>query len=215
MSFVISSNRLFSLTQSHRLRGLLEGSFSVQILSSPTTRPYRCDLSPGTIQVVLDAVLAETSYLDADWEEDRNSFIELWSKESEVTRQKPRVHAELAMIIAMEEGKIKHLPYIGTSKLSCIMCSHYICVFKKIMGGKIATRGSHKKAYPGWFWPTHPDPGLDAALRQAFLNSIRGQLRSDFEQTSIRRKSDSSVDSGGARLRLGRNDEEILHLFNE
>jgi len=117
MSFLISANRLFILTQSHRLRKLIQGKFSVQVLTSPTTAPYRCNLSSETVQVALDAALAETSYLSADWDEKRESFIEWLLKEqkvSEVVRWKPTVHAELAMIIAMVKGEIKHvLPYIG------------------------------------------------------------------------------------------------------
>jgi hypothetical protein len=215
MSFMISANRLFILTQSHRLRKLLEGDFFIQVLSSPTTRPYHCDLSPGTIQVVLDAALAETSYFNADWEEARKSFIGLCSKESAVIRWRPRVHAELAMDIAMVEGKIEPLPYIGVSKLSCIMCSHYIRAFREITGQKITTRGSHGKAYPGWFWPSHPDFDCDTALRQAFLIAIRGQLCSNFEDTFVCRKSDSSVGSDGPRLQLHPTQDKISALFKQ
>jgi len=98
---------LFILTLSHRLRNLLERKFPVQVLTPPTTTPYRCNLSSETIQVALDAALAGTSYLSADWDEDRKSFIE--------------------GLLAGVEGGIKHVePCIGVSKLSCIMCSHYI-----------------------------------------------------------------------------------------
>jgi len=203
------------LTHSRRLRKLLEGELSVQVLSSPTTRPYCCDLSPGTVQVVLDAALAETRYLDEDWSEARKSFIGLCSQKSAVTCREPTVHAELSMIIAMVKGEVEHiLPSIGVSKLSCIMCSHYIHAFKEITGERIATRGCCGKAYPGWFWPSHPDPGRDAALRQAFLNAIKGQLRHDFVQASVCRKSDSSVGSDGPRVEVDRSDDEILQLFN-
>jgi len=94
---LISANRLFILTQSHRLRKLIQGKLSVQVLTSPTTAPYRCNLSSKTVQVALDAALAETSYLSADWDEKRESFIEWLLKEqkvSEVVRWKPTVHAE-------------------------------------------------------------------------------------------------------------------------
>lgn len=71
------------------------------------------------------------------------------------------------------------LPYIGVSKLSCSTCSHYICTYNKPMGQKISTKGTHRKAQPGWFWPTLP--GLDKELRLAFLGRIREQLISDFK----------------------------------
>jgi nucleic acid/nucleotide deaminase of polymorphic system toxin len=90
--------------------------------------------------VALDAALARTSYRTAVWNEVRKSFIEQLLKEPEasevpvVIRLKPTVHAELAMIMAMAKGKIMHVkPYIGVSKLSCIMCSHYIHTFNEVM----------------------------------------------------------------------------------
>jgi nucleic acid/nucleotide deaminase of polymorphic system toxin len=103
--------------------------------------------------VALDASLAGTSYRTAVWNEARKSFIELLLKEPEasevpvVVRSKPTVHAELAMIMAMAKGEIMHVePYIGVSKLSCIMCSHYIHAFSEVTKQKIATKGSHGKA---------------------------------------------------------------------
>ena len=92
MSFLISANMLVSLTQSHRLRRLTQGKFSVQVLPSPTTTPYYCDLSSKTIQVTLDNALANTSHLSTDRKEERESFIGQLLKKlevSEVDRQKP------------------------------------------------------------------------------------------------------------------------------
>jgi hypothetical protein len=213
MSFVISANRLFILTQSRRLRKLLDGTFHVEVLSSPTTTPYCCDLSRGTVQVALDAALPETNNLDANQKETRQSFITECSKVSSVTYWNPRVHAELAMIIAMVGRKIKHLAYIGVSKLSCIMCSHYIRTFREITGEKALTRGSHGKAYPGWAWPCHPDSGYDTALCQAFITAIGRQLRCNFEQASVCRKSDSSVGSDGLRLDMDMTADEISQWY--
>ena len=193
---MISAHRLFSLTQSHRLRTLILGNFSVQVLTSRTTAPYGCDLSSESIQVALDAALAGTEYLSADWNEERESFINgLEPEVSEVVRYKPIVHAELDMVMAMVKGEIMHvLPYIGVSKLSCIMCSHYIRVFNEVMEHKISIKGSHGKVYPGWSWPIHP--ACDEELRQAFLKGIRQQLYNDFvaHAETERRSSDSNVD---------------------
>ena len=166
MSYVISASRLLILTRSHRLHKLLEGEFLVQVLDSPTTRPYHCDLSFETTQAALNAALAGTEYLDPKWEQNRLSYFSF--EERDMTCWTPRVHAELALIIAMVDRKIEHLPCIDVSKFSCIMCIHYIRALGEITGEKIATRGSHGKAYPGWFWPHHPDSGCDVALRQAF-----------------------------------------------
>ena len=206
MSFVILANNLFVLTQSPHLRKLLEGTLSVQVLTSPTTTPYRCDLSPETIQVALDAALrpAGANYLSAEWAEDRRSFQRLLKglEDSQVDRPKPTVHAELAMIMAMVKGKIEHVePYIGVSKLSCLMCSHYIRTFNQVTKQRITTNRSHGKAYPGWSWPSLPN--LDGMLRPAFLEHIRQQLLSDFkEHAKMRRLSDGSVGSGGPEVRL-------------
>jgi OTT_1508-like deaminase len=217
MSLLISANRLFILTQSHRLRKLIQGKFSVKVLTSPITAPYWCNLSSETVQVALDAALAETGYLSADWDEERESFLELLLKElevSEVIRWKPTVHADLALIIAMVKGEIKHvLPYIGVSKLSCIMCSHYICAFNDVTKQKIATKGSHGKAYPGWLWPSLPD--LEGELRPAFLRRIKQQLFSDFDEhaKTWKRNSDSSVGSGGPGWQIGLTDDQIEEMI--
>jgi hypothetical protein len=210
MSFVISATRLFALSQSRRLRRLLEGKFSVQVLTSPNTTPYRCNLSSKAIQVGLDASLVGNSYLHTCWDKERREFIEWLQEElegSEVVRWKPIVHAELAMIMAMVKGEIKHVePYIGVSNPSCIMCSHYIRAFDEVTKQNIATQGFYKKAYPGWFWPSLPS--LDGELRPAFSGHIRQQLLSDFKQHA-----ESSVGYDWPRLNLRRTNSEISELI--
>jgi len=113
------------------------------------------------------------------------------------------------MIMATEKGEIENvLPYIGVSKLSCIMCKHYICAFNEVMGKTFATKGSNGKAYPGWFWPSLPS--CDEELRQAFLKHIRQQVYDDFVQISQNRKlSDSTVGSGGAEWDLKVTEEDL------
>ena len=199
MSLLITANRLFTLTQSHRYRKLLQGKFSVHVLTSPKTTTYYCDLSSETIQVALDAALAESSGLPADWDKKRESFIEWLPKELKVPDvvRKPKVHAELAMIIAMAKGEIEDVfPYVGVSKRSCIMCIHYIRAFNEVTKQRVSTKGSHGKAYPGWSWPSLPERDKD--LRRAFLRRIRQQLVSDVEQyaENLRRPLDRSVGSG-------------------
>ena len=207
MSLVISSNRLVMLTQSRHLRDLLQGKLSVQVIPSPTTTPFHCDLSLETIQIAFGAALAGTECIS--WQEARESFIaKLLEKReaSEVVREGPIVHAELALIKAMAEGKFEGVePYIGVSKLSCIMCSHYIRAFNKVSEQKVAIKGSHGKAYTGWFWPSLP--GLDGELRPAFLKLMREQLLSDFRHyVETRRRS-----MGSNRPRLTSN--ELLNLI--
>ncbi len=88
------------------------------------------------------------------------------------TRWKFTVHAELAMIIAIVKGDIND-----------------------VTKQKIATKGSHGKAYPGCL------ESLDRELRPAFLKRIKRQLLSDFEQNLISwsRRTDSSIGSDGTR----------------
>jgi hypothetical protein len=212
MSFVISTNRLFTLTQSPRLRKFLNGAFDVEVLSSPTAKPYRCNLSRETVQMALDAALPETNDINADQKESRQLFITECSKVSPMIHRDPTVHAELVMIIEMVKRKIKHLPYIGVSKLSCIMCSHYIHAFRETTGRKVFTRGFRGKVYPGWVWPCYPDAGRDEALCQAFIAAIGAQLRHDFRQVSVRRNSDSSVGSGGASLDTDKTLDELVRM---
>ena len=179
MSFVISTNRLIMLTQSHHLHKLFDGKFSVQVLTSPTTAPYRYKLSSESIKKALDTALAGSIFLSTICDQKRKLFIkELEASEKDF--QKPTVHAELALIMAMVNGKINDMaPYIGVSKLSCIMCNHYIDAFNMVMKQNIAIKGSHRKAYPGWAWPSLPS--CDKELRQVFLGLISLQLRRDFD----------------------------------
>jgi nucleic acid/nucleotide deaminase of polymorphic system toxin len=115
---------------------------------------------------------------------------------------KPKVHAELAMIIVMVKGEIEPIvPYISVSKLSCIICSHFIRAFHDVTKQKIATKGSHRKAYPAWFWPDLPSH--DAELRPIFLRCIRQQLVSDFERHAKGQLSDGSLGSVFLGLELG------------
>ena len=108
MSFLILANRLFVLTQLNCLRKLILGKFSVQVLTSPNTAPYSCNLSLEVIQVALDAALSGSPYLSADWNEDRVSFLDSLRepKAPEVVRNKPTVHTELVMVMAMVKGEI-------------------------------------------------------------------------------------------------------------
>ena len=221
MSFIISANRLFILTQSRHLRKIINGNFSVHVLSSATATPYRCHLSSETIQVALNAAVAETRHTPDDWNNRCELFIAKvlgrLKEPIDVDHWAPTVHAELAMIIAMVKGEIEDvLPYVGVSKLSCTMCNHYIGAFNEICEQKIVTKGTHRKAYPGWFWPTFPD--RDKELRRAFFGRLRRQVLSDFEAYyAERRLSDSSVESGEPKWEIGNRDEvnELLAMRSQ
>jgi len=166
--------------------------------------------------MALDAALAETDYLSAGWDGEREAFIQSLLVElevSEVVRRESTVHAELALITAMVKGEIDNVePYIGVSKHSCIMCSQYIRAFNRVTKQKVATKGSHGKIYPGWFWPSLPSH--DEELRPAFLGLIRQQLLSDFVQhTETRRLSDSSVGSGFPEIDLHPTKDNLIKLM--
>ena len=207
MSLLISANRLFALTQSRRLHAILKGKFKVEVLPLPPTSPYHCILSSDTIQAALDVALAGATDLPENWDAERETFIQKHLEDSDnldVVRRNPTVHAELAMIMAMDKGKIEGVfSYIGVSKLSCIMCSHFIGAFNEVTKMKVATKGSHGKAYPGWFWPRLPLH--DGELHPAFMKRIRQQLHRDFKDHAERRLSDSSVGSGGPDWQVDEN----------
>ena len=66
--------------------------------------------------MALDAALTETDYLSVDWDEEHESFTEGLLKGSGAVRRqwKPTVYAELAMIMAMVNGEIKHMESFET-----------------------------------------------------------------------------------------------------
>ena len=167
--------------------------------------------------MALDAALAGSHYLSEGWDQDRKEFIKRLEapfskklKTPEVDRRKFTVHPELALLMAKVRGDINDVaPYIGVSKLSCIMCNYYIRAFNALTRENIATRGSHGKAYPGWCWPSFPS--CDKELRPIFLGLIREQLRRDFEDdTQPRRLSDSSVGSDVPEMEYDPTRDQIL-----
>jgi hypothetical protein len=96
-------------------------------------------------------------------------------------------------------GAIKAAPYIGVSKLSCLMCSSYIESYSQTVTDAISVRGCHGKAYPSWAWPTMNDTHHDERIRSIFLGKMRQELRLNFEwfteDEMTGHKSDSSVES--------------------
>jgi len=200
MSYAIASIRLFKLTRSRRLRSILQGEFNVTILESPPPQPpYVVDLSPNTIRQALDTALPQpTSVVQAD-ECDYDAFVEYASEKTiqlnqtdKPSRSSPFIHAELAMLSCIDAGTIMVFPYIGVSKLSCLMCSSYIEAYSQV-DNKISVRGCHGKVYPSWAWPTLNTLGICAV----FLKKIREELKQEFDRfvefRRTRRLSDSSV----------------------
>ena len=91
------------------------------------------------MQMAVDTALAEAKYHSKNLNEERAWFMELLEVRDGV-HENPTVHAELALIMAKAEGEINNVEsYIGVSKLSWIMCSHYIRAFNKVTNQKIAT----------------------------------------------------------------------------
>jgi hypothetical protein len=102
------------------------------------------------------------------------------------------------MLSSIEGGAIKAFPYIGVSKLSCLMCSSYIESYSQTVTDAISIRGCHGKVYSSWAWPTMLDAHHER-IRSIFLEKMRQELKLDFERfTEYERtccKSDSSVES--------------------
>ena len=81
----------------------------------------------------------------------------------------------------------------------------------RLWSKKIAIKGSHGKAYPGWSWPI--PPARDEELRQAFLKlkvSDSNSVAISWNAETHRRRSDSSVGSGDPKWDLHPIDDEIL-----
>ncbi|KAI0302493.1 hypothetical protein BC826DRAFT_1172733 [Russula brevipes] len=203
MSYTIATIRLFSLTQSRRLRPILQGEFDITVLESPPPQPpYACDMTKNTIHRALDMALALPPSIRAD-EKDCDAFVDHTCRNAiepyQVYRPFPIIHAELAMLAFIKASAIAAAPYIGVSKLSCLMCSSYIDSYSQIVTDAISVRGCHGKVYPSWAWPTMIDTHHDERIRSIFLGKMRQALRQDFERFTeyqmIRRKSDSSVES--------------------
>ena len=81
MSFVISANRLFVLTQSPPPHTASATSSKGNSPSKSSPRPllqhpYICDLSPSAIQTALTAAPTGSGYLSANWNEERQSFVD-------------------------------------------------------------------------------------------------------------------------------------------
>jgi hypothetical protein len=147
--------------------------------------------------------LALPPSIQAD-EKDCNTFVDYTCRNAiepnQVYRRSPIIHAELAMLSSIKAGgATKAAPYIGVSKLSCLMCSSYIESYSQIVADAISVRGCHGKVYPSWAWPTMNDTHHDERIRSIFLGKMRQGLRQDFERFTedemTRRKSDSSVES--------------------
>jgi hypothetical protein len=147
--------------------------------------------------------LALPPSIQAD-EKDCNTFVDYTCRNAiepnQVYRHSPIIHAELAMLSSIKAGgAIKAAPYIGVSKLSCLMCSSYIESYSQTVTDAISVRGCHGKVCPSWAWPTMNDTHHDERIRSIFLGKIRQELRRDFERFKedemTRRKSDSSVES--------------------
>ncbi|KAI0294158.1 hypothetical protein BC826DRAFT_1012660 [Russula brevipes] len=202
MSYTIATIRLFRLTQSRRLRPILQGEFKITVLESPPQSPYVCDMSKKTIRQALDMAFAQPPSIRAD-EKDCDAFVDYACKNAiepnQVDRRSPIIHAELAMLSSIEGGAIQATPYIGVSKLSCLMCSSYIEAYSQTFTDAISVRGCHGKVYPSWAWPTMIDTHHDESIRSIFLEKMRQELKQDFERFTayemIRRESDSSVES--------------------
>ncbi|KAF8251700.1 hypothetical protein K440DRAFT_658369 [Wilcoxina mikolae CBS 423.85] len=71
--------------------------------------------------------------------------------------RKPRyIHCEVRLFLelckAPEDQERENFSYIGVSRKSCFLCSHFL----KLM--RIDTRGTHGKVYPQWTVAVTPDP---------------------------------------------------------
>lgn len=94
-----------------------------------------------------------------------------------------RVHAEVQVVLhAMKAGIEKFVPYIGSGRLSCFLCSKFL----HHLPGNFKTCGSHGKLYCYWTIPRTPDlrlktvSGIEHSIRLAcaeFILLLKNDLK--------------------------------------
>jgi len=157
MSFLISANRLFILTQvappsQTFRREILSSSPHLSNHTSISLRPIFGDHTsgfgcrPGRIRPSFLRIGMRDRGLFIDYLLERLEAPTVERLKTDSPRRASHDHGD------GQGAKSRDVePFIGVSKLSCIMCSHYIHAFNEVTKQKIATKGSHGKAYPGWF----------------------------------------------------------------
>ena len=109
-------------------------------------------------------------------------------------KQKLNVHAEVQMLMYLNTNESTTsglFPYFGCSKLSCLMCNHFIQSY-----GRFTTRGCHGRLFKPWTVPSvngllpgHADRTAKALIlvqkevKKRLKASIEGHIK--HERTSV------------------------------
>ena len=98
-------------------------------------------------------------------------------------KQKLNVHAEIQMILFFSQDRepIKDLfPYLGCSKYTCFMCSHFLKAY-----GKISTRGCHGRLFKPWTVPEASAlaPGQAEKISKALLQ-VQKDLKKELKSST-------------------------------
>lgn len=179
---------LLSATQHHA--SLFEG-FSLKSQSSGSSSPTPIAHAHLSLEGLSGRMFAAQSgdrapFLEALLSLDRKGSIHSRVLEWYQDRNwKPRVHAELSLLEALHDEKIRFYDsdkYIACSKAACFCCYHYICGHP----GVFVRPSCHNKLYLNW---KPPDLNQQTAARHAQQQEIMNGLIKQVRQAVIDRVS--------------------------
>ncbi|KAH8929849.1 hypothetical protein BT69DRAFT_1328346 [Atractiella rhizophila] len=126
-----------------------------------------------TIKVAMNSGLhSKSASFCKDLEEFANTISKLPSGSCE--KRANHVHAEIQIVFHLASASSVNLfPYIGCSKLSCVLCDRFLASLPGELSG-LKTQGCHGKFYPKWTLPTDSSPPWLLGTKQRFREKILG-----------------------------------------
>jgi len=181
MSLHLAGLNLSGLALSARLRVLLTGTLTVEVLPTLQADLYSCELSSKNVkQALVQALEANpgVKYKAHVWQDDFTDTIADHAVNSDGThvihRTSPSVHCEISMIHHIRERKINVLRYIGGSELFCRACF----VYMRACTEQFVTRGTRWEFCPSWRLPISNSE--DGCIRSQVVKLLQGILVKDF-----------------------------------
>ena len=169
--------------------------------ANPSLRPLNLKQTFGILQLDLKPATTK-AVLGRNW-----TVAKLEREFAKQQKQKPNVHAEVQMLMSLntnESSTSDLFPYIGCSKLSCLMCNRFIQSY-----GRFSTRGCHGRLFKPWtvpcvdrLLPGHADRTAKAliSVQKEVTKTLKASVKSHIqhERTSV---------IGGSSVLSGRQEE--------
>ena len=155
---------------------IVHGTFSVQVLGSATTTPYRCHLSSETIQGALNAAVAKTDHPLDDRDKDCRWVVHCGGsgEAGEIYRYGiPVAYSPCRAGHDYRDGQGRNRRLTLHQHLETFL--HYVqSLYRRLQWGLEAKDCDQRlscdgKAYAGWFWSSFPE--RDEELRRAFFTT--------------------------------------------